>query len=144
MVSLLPLTFFANSEEHQFALQKHGGGTLYLDIMVGQAITASFLVDTGSGLVTLNQRTFDQLRQQGRILKRGFIAARMANGSIERVQQYRLESISIDNRCELGPVDVAVIPAGSNIIGINALMKAAPITITSDALGLSGCNNQKT
>jgi len=34
---------------------------------------------------------------------------------------------------------VAVLPKGNNILGINTLLRVAPLTITPDAVILAGC-----
>ena len=66
-------------------------------------------------------------------------AARMANGKIVKISQYQLNSVRIGNTCEVGPVEVAVLPKGNNILGINTLLRVAPLTITPDAVILAGC-----
>lgn len=133
------LAYCADDAVHTFPLSRHSGGTLYVDITLKQGISAPFLVDTGSGLVTLNKKTFDELNRINALAPVGEVAARMANGRIHAIKQYRLESLRIGNRCELGPIDVAVMPNGSNILSINALLRAAPMTLSVDTLTLSGC-----
>nr|WP_256444449.1 retroviral-like aspartic protease family protein [Aestuariibacter sp. A3R04] len=114
---------------------------MYVDVVIDEMVSASFLVDTGSGLLTLNEATFKKWKKvsEGMILSP--MAARLANGKIQKVARYQIGSVSIDGRCEIGPIDVAVMPGGANILGINALMKAAPITITSSQLVLGGCSD---
>ncbi|MBU2978082.1 retroviral-like aspartic protease family protein [Alteromonas sp. C1M14] len=131
--------YCADDVTHTFSLSRHSGGTLYVDITLEQGISAPFLVDTGSGLVTLNKKTFDALNRDDALVPVGEVAARMANGRIHAIKQYRLQSLRIGNSCELGPIDVAVLPNGSNILSINALLRAAPMTLSADALTLSGC-----
>ncbi|MEQ5807170.1 aspartyl protease family protein [Alteromonas sp. NFXS44] len=115
------------------------GGTLYLEATLESAVTATFLLDTGSGLLTLNKATFEALTKGRKLKQTGKSAARLANGKILTVSQYQLSSIRIGQACELGPVEVAVMPGGNNILGINTLLKAAPMTITAESVTLSGC-----
>lgn len=102
-------------------------------------VNASFLLDTGSSLLTLNQATFDALTRNHTLLATRTSAARMANGKILKVSQYQLNSVRIGNSCEVGPVEVAVLPKGNNILGINTLLRVAPLTITSSSVILAGC-----
>lgn len=123
-----------------FTLSRHSGGTLYVDVVIDNKVTAPFLVDTGSGLLTLNKTTFNKWRENGEVVALAPMAARLANGKIQKVTRYQISSVSINGRCEIGPIDVAVMPGGANILGINALMKAAPVTITPSMLALDGCS----
>ncbi|WP_394221302.1 aspartyl protease family protein [Alteromonas gracilis] len=138
---LLTLTFAASVSaiEQNIPLSQSRGGTLYLEATLESNVNASFLLDTGSSLLTLNQATFDALTRNQKLLATRTSAARMANGKILKVSQYQLNSVRIGNTCEVGPVEVAVLPKGNNILGINTLLRVAPLTITSDSVILAGC-----
>lgn len=133
------LTTAVVASEQAVPLDQSAGGTLYLEATLESAVTASFLLDTGSGLLTLNKATFEALTKGRKLEQTGKSAARLANGKILTVSQYQLSSIRIGQACELGPVEVAVMPGGNNILGINTLLKAAPMTITAESVTLSGC-----
>ena len=137
--SLTLLSMHVLASEQTISLQQHAGGTLYLDATLDSAINASFLLDTGSSLLTLNEQTFKALNRNKKLIATTKAAARMANGKIVTVSQYRLDSVRIGGHCEVGPVDVSVLPRGSNILGVNALLKAAPLTLTAEQITLSGC-----
>ena len=137
LVFALPST--ATATEHTLFLNQHAGGTLYIDATLGSSVQASFLLDTGSSLLTLNEKTFKALASNNTLTATTKAVARMANGSIVTVSQYRLDSVRLGDRCEVGPLDVSVLPRGTNILGINALLKAAPLTLTARAITLSGC-----
>ncbi|WP_334056875.1 retropepsin-like aspartic protease family protein [Alteromonas sp. S005] len=126
--------------EQSIPLSQSKGGTLYLEATLESNVNASFLLDTGSSLLTLNQATFDALTRNQKPLATRTSAARMANGKIVKVSQYQLNSVRIGNTCEVGPVEVAVLPQGNNILGINTLLRVAPLTITSDSVILAGCD----
>ena len=135
----LACTSAVSAIEQNIPLSKSKGGTLYLEATLESNIKASFLLDTGSSLLTLNQATFDALTKNQKLLATRTSAARMANGKIVKISQYQLNSIRIGNTCEVGPVEVAVLPKGNNILGINTLLRFAPLTITPDAVILAGC-----
>lgn len=138
VVAMLLSTAVVASEQ-AVPLDQSAGGTLYLEATLESAVTASFLLDTGSGLLTLNKATFEALTKGRKLEQTRKSAARLANGKILTVSQYQLSSIRIGQACELGPVEVAVMPGGNNILGINTLLKAAPMTITAESVTLSGC-----
>lgn len=139
LTGLLFTSIKAFAIEHTINLDKHVGGTFYLDATLDASVQASFLLDTGSSLLTLNEATFKALSRGMTLTPRGKAAARMANGKIVTVSQYRLNSLRIGGECEVGPIDVSVLPTGNNILGVNALMKAAPLTLTAESITLSGC-----
>ena len=126
--------------EQNIPLSQSKGGTLYLEATLESNVNASFLLDTGSSLLTLNQATFDALTRNQKLLATRTSAARMANGKIVKISQYQLNSVRIGNTCEVGPVEVAVLPKGNNILGINTLLRVAPLTITSESVILAGCD----
>ncbi len=138
-VAAMLVTTAVVASEQAVPLDQSAGGTLYLEATLESAVTASFLLDTGSGLLTLNKATFEALTKGRKLEQTGKSAARLANGKILTVSQYQLSSIRIGQACELGPVEVAVMPGGNNILGINTLLKAAPMTITAESVTLSGC-----
>jgi len=93
--------------EQSIPLSQSKGGTLYLEATLEANVKASFLLDTGSSLLTLNQATFNALTQNQPLIATRTSAARMANGKILKVSQYQLKSVRIGNTCEVGPVEVA-------------------------------------
>ncbi len=139
LIFFIGCTSAVSAIEQNIPLSQSKGGTLYLEATLESNIKASFLLDTGSSLLTLNQATFDALTQNQKLLATRTSAARMANGKIVKISQYQLNSVRIGNTCEVGPVEVAVLPKGNNILGINTLMRVAPLTITSDFVTLAGC-----
>jgi predicted aspartyl protease len=139
LLTSLAFTASVFAIEHNIPLSQSKGGTLYLEATLESKFKTSFLLDTGSSLLTLNQATFDALTRNQKLTATRTSAARMANGKILTVSQYQLNSVRIGNTCEVGPVEVAVLPKGNNILGINTLLRVAPLTITSNSVTLSGC-----
>ena len=139
LVLLIMCAFTVSAIEQNIPLSQSKGGTLYLEATLESDIKASFLLDTGSSLLTLNQATFDALTRNQKLLATRTSAAKMANGKIVKISQYHLNSVRIGNTCEVGPVEVAVLPKGNNILGINTLLRVAPLTITSESVILAGC-----
>lgn len=136
---VLSICTSAFAVEQNIPLLQSKGGTLYLEATLESSVKASFLLDTGSSLLTLNEATFKALTKKQKLAATRTSAARMANGKILKVSQYQLSSVRIGDTCEVGPVEVAVLPKGNNILGINTLLRVAPMTITSSSVLLAGC-----
>jgi predicted aspartyl protease len=123
-------------------LEQAPGGSLYVDAEAG-GISASFLVDTGAGLVTVSEAFFDQLEARGAVREVRRVAARLANNRLQALTVYEVAQFRIGEHCDIGPVEVAVMPGGGrNLLGLSALGRAAPFTVSMapPALHLSGCS----
>lgn len=140
---LLPLWVKGADSDRDFALETSGSGTVYVQATLADHITRRFLVDTGSGMLTLNRQTFRALQQESAVEPAGFMAARLANGDLIKVKRYRVTSFRIGDDCDLGEVEVAVMDGDNNILGMNILLRAAPFTLHAHPpkLTLSGCQN---
>ena len=117
-------------------------GNLYVGAVINSSVRSQFLVDTGAGMITLDRALFKQIAREGTVEKTGEIAARLANGKFETMSLYKVQSFSIGENCDLGEMEVAVMKrAGRNILGLSALMKAAPFSIHANPMELilSGC-----
>jgi predicted aspartyl protease len=122
-------------------LEQAPGGSLYVDAEAG-GISASFLVDTGAGLVTVSEAFFDRLKARGAVREVRRVAARLANNRLQALTVYEVAEFRIGEHCDIGPVEVAVMPGGGrNLLGLSALGRAAPFTVSMapPALHLSGC-----
>lgn len=123
-------------------LDQAPGGSLYVDAEAG-GVSASFLVDTGAGLVTVSEAFFDQLEARGAVREVRRVAARLANNRLQPLTVYEVAQFRIGEHCDIGPVEVAVMPGGGrNLLGLSALGRAAPFTVSMapPALHLSGCS----
>ena len=118
-----------------------GRATYYVNAQVADLGASEFMVDTGSGYVTINEQTLTALqeRKQARYVKE--LRAILANGSELIIPVYAINQLRIGN-CTIRNVEAAVFPARTRqILGLSALNKAAPFTFSVDPpeLVLSNC-----
>lgn len=118
-----------------------GRATYYVNAQVADLGASEFMVDTGSGYVTINEQTLSALqeRKQARYVKE--LRAILANGSELIIPVYAINQLRIGT-CTLRNVEAAVFPARTRqILGLSALNKAAPFTFSVDPpeLILSNC-----
>jgi len=116
--------------------------TLYVSAAVDTLDATKFMLDTGSGYTTINQKTYDALKQLQRIHFVKKILGLLADGSQRQVNIWRVDSITLNGSCKLQNIEVAVLPGTSRqILGLATLRKAAPFTISVDppTLSLSNC-----
>lgn len=123
-------------------LKRVDSGNYYLSATVDNTITGDFLVDTGSGYLTLTSRTLRLLQRDHRLERLREITGVMADGSRRSVVVYLVRSLKLGANCELRNVEAAVIPGATrNILGLSALRKAAPFAVHTnpDKIMLSNC-----
>ncbi|WOJ92467.1 retropepsin-like aspartic protease [Congregibacter variabilis] len=124
-----------------FPLSAGTGGALELVLNV-DGESATFLLDTGAAIATINSALFDRLNDHGSSRKVREVAARMADGRVRKLSVYSVTGLQLGQGCELGATEVIVVPgAGRNLLGLNVLEKFAPLTLSLSppALGLSNC-----
>lgn len=117
--------------------------TLYVTAAIDSLHSTKFMLDTGSGYTTINQQTYEALEKAQRIHFVKKIVGLLADGSHRSVKIWRVESITLNGSCKLQDIEVAVLPGTSRqILGLTALRKAAPFTISVDppSLSLSNCS----
>ena len=124
----------------RLALQKTETSTFCVEAVVDGVSIGELLVDTGSGYIALNRRTFNRLKadKTPRFVRK--LDAVMADGSEAEVPLYRFSQLELGGRCVIRDVEAAVLPhATRKILGMNALQKVSPFTIavTSPELTLS-------
>jgi len=123
-------------------LSLDGSGSYFIDGQFENGEQASFLVDTGAGIVVLSKQTFDDIAKTTEFSVTDRIAARMADGRNKAVNVYTLEHLILGGGCDVGPIKVAVIPGSTqNILGMNVLIAAAPFAVYTSPpiLALSSC-----
>jgi predicted aspartyl protease len=118
-----------------------GLATYYVHAQVADLGMSEFMVDTGSGYLTINEQTLVALqeRQQAQYVKQ--LRAVLANGAELIIPVYAINQLRIGN-CTIRNVEAAVFPARTRqILGLSALNKAAPFTFSVDPpeLMLSNC-----
>jgi predicted aspartyl protease len=118
-----------------------GLATYYVNAQVADLGASEFMVDTGSGYLTINEQTLIALqeRKQAQYVKQ--LRAILANGTELIIPVYAINQLRIGN-CTIRNVEAAVFPARTRqILGLSALNKAAPFTFSVDppSLVLSNC-----
>jgi predicted aspartyl protease len=146
---LLNLSAELLAEEFSFDVPMYmkGASTYYITGQIGDISPTDFMVDTGSSYMTINEETLALLRvtQEPRYLRE--LTGVLANGDEIRVPVYSLASVRIGGACVLEDVEVAVFPGKTRqILGLSALLKAAPFIFSTDPpqLELSHCQIAET
>lgn len=122
---------------------RHGGAATYYVAGELEGVGAmEFMVDTGSGYLTINEDTLAALKRGNRAHYKRNLRGVLADGSELVVPVYQLDTLIIGGRCELKNVEAAVFPGKTRqILGLSALKKAAPFIFSFDPpnLVLSNC-----
>lgn len=116
--------------------------TYYVEGRIPGYGSIDFMVDTGSGYVTINDETLTVLKRKGKAKYIGELEGALADGSAITVPIYRLRSLTIGHDCHLRDVEVAVFPGDTRcILGLSALRRTAPFTFSTEppSLSLSNC-----
>lgn len=125
-------------------LNDSGAGSFTVSGTLG-GVEVEFLLDTGASMVTVSASLFKQiLRRSDAAVKVRRVGARLASGKVEVLDVYLVKNFSLGSKCDLGPVEVAVLKRGGrNLLGMNALQLAAPFVISTapPSLGLSQCGD---
>jgi predicted aspartyl protease len=122
---------------------RHGSAaTFYVAGHLGGVGETEFMVDTGSGYVTINEVTLEALKSSDRASYSRDLRGILADGRELIVPVYVIRSLTIGESCRLRNVEAAVFPGATRqILGLSALKKAAPFTFSIDPphLTLSNC-----
>ena len=138
---VLSLNISAAEPSTRVPMRLGGATTFYIQATVGSLEAEDFMVDTGSGYMTINEVTLAELQQKDQATYQRDLRGVLANGSEIRVPVYRLSQIVIGN-CTLRNIDAAVFPGKTRqIIGLNALKRAGSFTFAFDPpqLELANC-----
>lgn len=123
------------------ALTQTGAGSYTVNVTIN-GLQRDFLLDTGASMVTVSRELFEQLSERTEMTQLDRMGARLASGKVEILEIYQVASFSLGDGCELGPTKIAVLKRGGrNLLGMNALQQAAPLSLSFSppALGLSHC-----
>lgn len=125
-------------------MHNKGATTFYVSGFINDRVASDFLVDTGSGYVTINKKTLKKLKRDGSADFVKKISAVMADGSATVVSVYRIATLRFGDNCIIRDVEAAVMPGSTpNILGLSALKKAAPFAMsvtTPPTLRLTDCD----
>jgi predicted aspartyl protease len=125
-------------------MHEKGAATYYVQAQIEGYGDAEFMVDTGSGYVTINEETLAVLKDHGQARYVKQLDGVMADGAHHSVPVYELASLSIGAGCVLHNVEAAVFPGSTRqILGLSALKRAAPFAFSIDPpqLTLGGCSS---
>ncbi|PTD96492.1 retropepsin-like aspartic protease [Pseudothauera lacus] len=124
-------------------MQARNGTTFYVPGLITGLGAVDWMVDTGSGYMTINEDILALLKVKGaaRFVKN--LRGRLADGSELDVPIYSVDALSIGDACWLRDVEVAVFPGSTRpILGLNALQRTAPFIFSFEPpeLVLSHCD----
>jgi len=147
-ILLISFLFFAeigNAEDFNTVvpLRDIGTSTYYVEAQINGHVRQEFMLDTGSAHVVIDNTTLNQLKEKGNVEYLKDLTGKLADGSQTSVPLYRVDIMRV-GQCVIRDVEVAVFPkAGRNILGLSALKKVAPISISVEppSIKLSNCQS---
>lgn len=144
---LVPITGITADFDTNIPMRNGGASTFYIEVQVGDLQQIDFMVDTGSGYITINEQTLTELQEIDQASYQRNLQGVLADGTEINVPVYRLSSFNIGGGCLLSNVDAAVFPGKTRqILGLNALKMAGPFIFSFDPpkLVLSNCVSSAT
>lgn len=124
-------------------MYEKGASTYYVQGQIEGYGATEFMVDTGSGYMTINEQILAILKKQhaARYLRK--LQGVMADGSTQNIPVYELASVRVGDDCVISKVEAAVFPGATRpILGLSALKRVAPFqfSVGPARLTLSGCS----
>jgi predicted aspartyl protease len=129
------------------SMQDRGSSTYYVQGNINGYGAVEFMVDTGSGYLTINEEALSVLKQQKYAHYVKDLKGVLADGRKIRVPVYLINAVrlgQLGQHCWLSNVEAAVFPGRTRyILGLSALQMAAPFIFSIDPpqLILSHCKN---
>jgi clan AA aspartic protease (TIGR02281 family) len=142
-LAALPMAASADRFDHSVPMQQQKSGNYYVHGVLSDGIETDFLVDTGSGYVSLSKQTFKRVEGRAGTEYLRDIFGAMANGKVVKVPVYRVAKLTL-GACVLADVEVAVFPGTArDILGLSALRKVEPFAMQLDPplLMVSDCTD---
>ncbi|PCH61495.1 MAG: hypothetical protein COC05_00780 [Gammaproteobacteria bacterium] len=129
----------AQALELSLPMQQASSGNFYIHATLNDRVESDFLLDTGSGYVSLSAKTFNKLKTDSATVFQRNITGIMANGKALSVPVYQIAELRLTPNCVLRDIEVAVFPhADRDILGLNALKRLQPFTMQMDPPMLTG------
>jgi hypothetical protein len=144
-VTLVSIPVLGDEFDVTVPMHDKGMATYYVNAQIADLGISEFMVDTGSGYLTINEQTLSALQKQKQVQYVKELRAILANGAEIVIPVYSINELHIGS-CALRNVEAAVFPARTRqILGLSALNKAAPFTFSVDPpeLVLSNCAGSK-
>lgn len=108
-----------------------GASTYYVRGRISGLGDTEFMVDTGSGYVTINEHTLAILKKKHQATYVKDVLARLADGQTQVYPVYRLNTIRLGKECVLNNIEAAVLPGKTrNILGLSGLKKTGGFSVT--------------
>jgi predicted aspartyl protease len=123
-------------------MYEKGASTYYIKGGIRGLGDTEFMVDTGSGYVTINEHTLAILKRKGQATYVKKILARLADGQKQIYPVYLLNTIRLGKNCILKNIEAAVLPGKTrNILGLSGLKKTGGFSVTFEPprLTLAAC-----
>ena len=142
LVLLLVLTPTYMLASDNIPMHDRGANTFYIEGNIRGLGPTEFMVDTGSGYMTINQNTLEILRDKGEVTYVKQLTGILADGQQRTYPVYRIAYIRLGESCVLRGVEAAVFPGNTrHILGLSALKKAGEFTFafSPPELRLSEC-----
>ncbi len=142
VITLSSSEAIAKEFDTKISIAEKGAVTYYVSGQVEGYSKTDFMIDTGSGYTAINETMLDTLRDQNNIEYVTTVSGIMANGKRTKLPVYRIASIDIGGKCMVKNIKAVVLPGNTrNILGLNALKKAAPFAMSMNPpeLILSNC-----
>jgi len=128
----LSLPAISAETEMRIPMQEGKATTFYVQASVGTLSTMNFMVDTGSGYMTINEETLAGLQANEQAVYQRDLIGVLANGTEMRVPVYQLSSIKLGD-CRLNDIEAAVFPGNTRqILGLSVLKQAGAFTFSFD------------
>lgn len=135
-------TSLASEKVEPIPMYEKGADTFYIKGEIRGLGTTEFMVDTGSGYMTINEETLEVLKSKGEATYVKELLCILANGKEEIYPVYRIASIQLGKDCVLTNVEAAVFPGKTrHILGLSGLKRAGSFSFSFDPpqLSLASC-----
>lgn len=142
LIALLSSSLMASEFTSTIPMNEKGAATFYVAGNIGGYGDVEFMVDTGSGYMTINEHALATLMEQGSAHYIKDLAGIMADGTRKIIPVYRVEKVTIGGRCTFHDIEAAVFPNKTRmLLGLSALRQVAPFVFSMDPpeLIVSGC-----
>lgn len=142
LLTLISVDASAGQTSVSLPMHQQGAATYYVQGLVEGYGATDFMVDTGSGYMTINERILEKLQQQGKAQYLRKLQGIMADGQTQTVPIYEIAAIRIGDECVIHNVEAAVFPGSTRpILGLSVLMRVAPFefSLGPARLTLNGC-----
>ncbi len=124
---------FGQNFDTRVPMQEKQAATFYIDVNIAGQGDTEFMVDTGSGYMTINQKTLDALIANKQAEYRKDLAGILANGERMVVPVYTISHLAIGGECVIRDVEAAVFPGTTRqILGLSVLTRTAPFIFSTD------------